>query len=51
MGHPDSTLQVLIKSLAQRAELVHYSTPFPLVGKCPHNSTSSKTARGNVIER
>jgi hypothetical protein len=39
------------KCLAQSAELVHYSVVFPLIRECPHNSTSSKKERGNVIER
>jgi hypothetical protein len=45
------TCKLLIKGLAQSAELVHYSVAFPLIRECPHNSTNSKKARGNVIER
>ena len=43
--------KLLIKGLAQSAELVHYSVAFPRIRECPHNSTSSKKARGNVIEQ
>jgi hypothetical protein len=49
--HPDSRRKLLNNGLAQSAELVHSSVAFPLIRECPHNSTSSKKARGNVIER